>query len=338
MSRMRIVILAVAAVAAIGLAVILRAALGGGSEPVQTVAAPPPRPMARVLVAARELTPGTRLTQADLRWQEWPVEALNAAYITEGGVARPAAATPAPAAATEGAAEGPAAGNPLTARRGAAAEGDTDAQAAQAAQARASSAQQFMATLTGHPGGAVGALEGMIVREALLQGEPVTEGKLVRGGDSGMMAVVLQPGMRAMAVPVSVETAAGGFILPGDHVDVLMSRQEQGAGGGQGGFRVATVLRNIRVLAVDQTVQPEAGAQTVVGATATLEVGAREAEILALAKAAGTLALTLRSYADLDAPSGVGSLAGAALGGDGPAARQPIRVWRNGSATEVAQR
>lgn len=334
MNRMRILVLGVAAIAAIGLAIVMRGIMGGGSsEPAQTVAAPPPRPMARVLVAARELTPGVRLAAADMRWQEWPMEGLNAAFITDGA----AAARPIPVATTPTVAGPNAPPSPIGPRARNA--GGPDAEAAQAAANRASAAQRFMMTLSGHPGGAMGALEGMVVRETILQGEPLVERKLVRGGDSGFMAVVLQPGMRAMAIPVSVETAAGGFILPGDHVDVLMSRQDQGATGSGGAFRVATILRNIRVLAVDQTVTPEADAQTVVGATATLEVGPREAEVLAVAKAAGQLALVLRSYADLDGPSGVGSFGGAALGGDsGPAQRTPIRVWRRGAPTEVAQR
>ncbi len=338
MNRMRILILAVAAVAAIGLAVIMRAVMGGGAEPVQTVAAPAPRPMARVLVAARELAPGARLTAADLRWQEWPIEGLNAAFITDGAAsAIPAVSTSGAPVATQAAATTTTTTTTVSTTRSTGSDGaGAEATEAEREAARASAAQRFMASVTGNPGGAMAALEGMTVRETILAGEPIVERKLVRADASGFMAVVLQPGMRAMAVPVSVETAAGGFILPGDHVDVLMSRQDQAAGAGAGAFRVATVLRNIRVLAIDQTVQPEAGAQTVVGATATLEVGSREAEVLALAKSAGTLALVLRSYADLDGPSGVGTLTGAAMGGE--AAARPIRVWRRGSPTEIAQR
>jgi pilus assembly protein CpaB len=109
--------------------------------------------------------------------------------------------------------------------------------------------------------------------------------------------VVLNPGMRAMSIPVSVESAAGGFILPGDRVDVVLSRQIQV--GSNSEFRSETVMRNVKVLAIDQTTKPEDGAQSVVGATATLEVGSDDSEALALADAQGDLALVLRSYADV---------------------------------------
>lgn len=327
MGRTRILILAVAAVAAIGLAFVMRGLMGGSAPaPVQTVAAPPPaRPMARVLVAARDLTPGTRLTAEDLRWQEFPVEAVTAAFVTDGAVAgvQPAAATPAPEPARAGPGQPPA-------PAGGAAQGDLAQRASAQTQ---STTESFMSTLTGAPGEPMAALVGMVVRETIGQGEPITERKIVRGGDSGYMAVVLQPGMRAMAVPVSVETAAGGFILPGDRVDVIMSRQQQSGASGGPEFAAGTVLRNIRVLAIDQTVQPAPETQAQVGATATLEVGAREAEVLALARAQGQLALVLRSYADMDDRSGVGSLAGQ---NSGPP--RPVRVWRGGQVTEIAQR
>lgn len=328
MGRTRILILAVAAVAAIGLALVMRGLMGGGSAqpPAQTVAAAPPAPpMANVLVAARDLPAGTRLTAEDMRWQQFPVSAITAAFVTEGAVAgvQPAAAAPEPARAGPGQ---PPAATPAAATS----EGGDLAQRASAQ--TQSTTESFLSTLTGAPGGPMAALTGMVVRETIGQGEPITERKIVRGGDSGYMAVVLQPGMRAMAVPVSVETAAGGFILPGDRVDVIMSRQQQGAAAGPE-FSAGTVLRNIRVLAIDQTVQPAPEAQAQVGATATLEVGAREAEVLALARVQGQLALVLRSYADMDEGSGVGSLAGQS---SGPA--RPVRVWRGGQVTEIAQR
>lgn len=328
MGRTRILILAVAAVAAIGLALVMRGLMGAGSAPppAQTAAAAPPAPpMASVLVAARDLPAGTRLTAEDMRWQEFPVSAVTAAFITNGAVAgvQPAAAAPEPAQA------GP--GQPPAAQPASSASGEGDLAQRASAQTQ-TQAESFLSTLTGAPGGPTAALTGMVVRETIGQGEPITERKIVRGGDSGYMAVVLQPGMRAMAIPVSVETAAGGFILPGDRVDVIMSRQQQGAAVGPE-FSAGTVLRNIRVLAIDQTVQPAPEAQSQVGATATLEVGAREAEVLALARVQGQLALTLRSYADMDEGSGVGSLAGQS---SGPA--RPVRVWRGGQVTEIAQR
>jgi pilus assembly protein CpaB len=135
----------------------------------------------------------------------------------------------------------------------------------------------------------------------------------VKGGQGGYMSVVLQPGMRAVAVPVNVESGAGGFILPGDRVDVLMSRKLEGQSAqvgavniGSAGAPVAaeTVLQNVRVLAIDQQVQPAKDAKTIVGAAATLEVPAEDVEILVKAHAAGELSLALRSYADLGARIG----------------------------------
>ena len=160
-----------------------------------------------------------------------------------------------------------------------------------------------------------------------VQPEPVTERKIVRGGEGGYMAVVLQPGMRAMALPVTVETGAGGFILPGDRVDVLQNRRVDNPGGGGGAQEtVATVImRNLRVLAIDQTTEPQKDAKAMVGAVATLEVPAGDEEVMSRAKSQGDLVLALRSYADAGGPSGRGA------GGD----NTRVRVWRAGQASEV---
>jgi pilus assembly protein CpaB len=114
------------------------------------------------------------------------------------------------------------------------------------------------------------------------------------------MAVSLEPGMRAMAVPLSAESAAGGFILPGDHVDVVQSREVEGSTGKR--FVSGTVLKNVRVLAIDQTTSATNGT-AVVGATATLELSSVQAEVLTLAKVQGALTLVLRSYADSNGPA-----------------------------------
>lgn len=290
MSRARIMILAVAAVAAIGLALIVRGIAGGGkAEPAQTVVQTAEKPMAKVLVASRDLPVGARLAPADLTWQEWPLDGVNEQFITDGTVAAPAA---------------------RAADAGAKAEEVKDAVSSMIS-----------------ADGPVEALSGSVVKEAMLKGEPVIERKLVRAGQSGYMAVVLQPGMRAMAVPVSVESAAGGFILPGDRVDVLLSRQI--TQGGTSSHVTQAVMRNVKVLAIDQTTKAEAGAQSVVGATATVEVSEADAAVLAQADAQGELALVLRSYADVGGPSGrVGPQLAADTG--------EVRVWRDGTATAVS--
>jgi pilus assembly protein CpaB len=112
-----------------------------------------------------------------------------------------------------------------------------------------------------------------------------------------------------VAVPISQASAAGGFILPGDRVDVLQAHQLDSASGGQKQFISQTVMHNVRVLAVDQTSQPpKNGGQSQLGAVATLEVNPTDAEVLIAAKAAGELTLDLRSYADAGGPSGASGL------------------------------
>jgi pilus assembly protein CpaB len=196
------------------------------------------------------------------------------------------------------------------------------------------------AAIMNDPGGPIAALSGAIVKEPVFANEPVTDRKLVRAGQSGYMAVVLQPGMRAMAIPVSVETAAGGFILPGDRVDVLLSRSLNSAQGGAAQFVSETVMRNVRVLAVDQTSTPQPGANAVVGAVATIEVSPTDAEALNLAQAQGDLSLTLRSYADITGPSGRTERRSYAAAGSTMSYAAPapatVRVWRGGEATEVS--
>jgi pilus assembly protein CpaB len=147
-------------------------------------------------------------------------------------------------------------------------------------------------------------LSGSIVREAILANEPITNAKLVRGGVGGYMAVVLQPGMRAVAVPVTASDSAGGFILPGDRVDVVQAHQSD-ASNGRGGYAAAILLRNVRVLAIDQNSQPpKNGQQSQIGGTATLEVAAADTQVVARAKAQGEVLLALRPYSDAGEPSG----------------------------------
>jgi len=307
MKPARIIVIAVAAVSAIGLALVVRSMGSSDGAPVAEAAAEP-REMSRVLVATRDLNIGDRLTQADMDWREFPIEAVNAAWIIEG-----AGAIPEPAAGGD-AAEGEAEQTPPPEAEGATAE-----------------VQRAAERLTG--GGIREQVEGAVVRERILAGEPIVASKLVRAGQSGFMAVVLAPGMRAMAVPVSAETGAGGFILPGDRVDVIMSRRAESEVDGRSGFVTATVLRNVRVLAMGETT--EAGdAQTVSASNATLEVGAREAELLAFADAQGDLYLVLRSYADTAEPSGAAIATSESPANDG----HTVRVFRNGEATDVQVR
>lgn len=316
MKPAKIAVICIAAISAIGLALVVRAMGSSSGAPAATaVAAVETRPMAKVLVAAKDLEPGRRLTDGDLSWKDWPIDELNPVFITDGSVPVPAAPT----------ADAPADAKTAAAKPDAKVEG---------AAARVTRAATDLAT-----GGAKADYIGATVREPILAGEPIVSRKIVRAGESGYMAAYLEPGMRAMAIRVTVETAAGGFILPGDRVDVLLTREVKlpstGAGGGETSkFVSATVMRNVKVLAVDQNTRAAENEQAVVGATATLEVSGRDAEVLALAKSQGELSLVLRSYADTAGPSG--HVPGAVNRGNAAASGGVVRVYREGQAEAVA--
>ncbi|WP_114520581.1 Flp pilus assembly protein CpaB [Altererythrobacter sp. ZODW24] len=143
-------------------------------------------------------------------------------------------------------------------------------------------------------------LIGTVVRYGVTAGEPVTQGALVRPGDRGFLAAALGPGMRAVTVPVSAKTGVAGFVFPGDRIDLVLTQTVKGDGGTP--LKTSeTVLRNIRVLATDQSTEQEiVEGKTVVRAfrTVTLEATPRIAEKIAVAQTIGTLSLSLRSLAD----------------------------------------
>jgi len=143
-------------------------------------------------------------------------------------------------------------------------------------------------------------LLGTVVRHPITAGEPVTQGSLVSPGDSGFLAAALGPGMRAVTVPVSAKTGVAGFVFPGDRVDLVLTQAVKGDDG-QSLKASETILRNLRVLATDQsTTQETVDGKTVVRAfrTVTLEVTPKIAEKVAVAQTIGTLSLSLRSIAD----------------------------------------
>ena len=144
-------------------------------------------------------------------------------------------------------------------------------------------------------------LTGSIARAPFVSGEPIREAKLIHANGSGYMAAILPTGMRAVSTDISPETGAGGFILPNDHVDVILTRRDRDAEQANGGIEAhvaETILTNVRVLAIDQTVEEKNGQRVVVGKTATLELTSRMSEQLALAHQLGTLSLALRSLVD----------------------------------------
>jgi pilus assembly protein CpaB len=149
---------------------------------------------------------------------------------------------------------------------------------------------------------AVPQLAGAIVRVPIAAGEPLRESKLIKAKGSGYMAAILPSGMRAVSTEISPETGAGGFILPNDRVDVILSRRDKESERltGVESMVAETVLTDVQVLAIDQTVEEKNGQRVVVGKTATLELTPRQAETLGMSRLQGTLSLALRSLVDSD--------------------------------------
>lgn len=147
---------------------------------------------------------------------------------------------------------------------------------------------------------AINQFTGAIVRVPLAAGQPIYDPMVVFAKGSGFMAAILPKGMRAVAMVISPDTDAGGFILPEDHVDVVLTRHDraQEQANGTEALISTTIMENLRVLAVDQTVEEKGGQKVVLGKTVTLEVTEPQAEKLALAHLQGTLSLTLRSLVD----------------------------------------
>ncbi|MFZ0763254.1 Flp pilus assembly protein CpaB [Bradyrhizobium sp.] len=145
-------------------------------------------------------------------------------------------------------------------------------------------------------------IAGSIARAPFVAGEPIREAKLVKADGSGFMAAILQSGYRAVSTEISAETGAGGFILPNDHVDVLMTRRLKDQANPTSPELVITniVLANIRVLAIDQAPKEKDGTNNVVGRTVTLELKPEQTATLASSRQAGTLSLALRSIADVN--------------------------------------
>ena len=221
------VLVLMGALAAGGVAAWLSFGLQLDSAPAATLAASAAQIKTQeVLVAAVDLAQGAALSDQELRWQDWPEDALNPAFISRSG--RPKA---------------------------------------------------------------IEELAGSMVRHAMAAGEPIRAGKLA-DKDAGYLAALLPSGKRAVAVRVSAESAAGGFILPNDRVDVLHT-------GGNSGGRSRAILTNIRVLAIDQSTGGSE-ADTAIGKTATLELDPAQAEAIAGAQTSGSLSLALRATADND--------------------------------------
>ncbi|MBA8877290.1 Flp pilus assembly protein CpaB [Phyllobacterium myrsinacearum] len=175
-------------------------------------------------------------------------------------------------------------------------------------------------------------LRGSTVRLQIFPGEPIREAKLIGKGQS-FMSAQLPAGMRAVATQIAADTSAGGFILPNDYVDVIMIRQVDGE---QKQFATETILSNVRVLAIDQTIQEdETGQKNKLGSTATLELTPQQAEILAVAQQmASRMTLVLRSLQDAQEPTGPG----AEYLVNSPGRAGNVKLIKSGTVTEILGR
>ncbi len=235
MKLFRVLVLAVALVAG-GIAAYLALNLGPSRAPAPTVVELAPQIQSQdVLVAAADIGQGQKLTAENVRWQRWPDEAMNPAYIQK--------------------------------------------------QAMPDAPEK---------------LQGSVVRSQFIAGEPIREVKLARP-ESGFLSAILPAGKRAIAVRISAQNTAGGFILPNDRVDVIQTISQQTSPEAPAESVSITLLTNVKVLAIDQTIEEQSGEAVVVGKTATLELDPGQVELITAAETSGTLSLSLRSIADTDA-------------------------------------
>jgi len=272
MSLMRLIILAVAGVAAILAAFLVR---GMASAPVATDA---PETVERivevevsqtkVLVMRADVRVGQLLTPDDFAWADWPERTVNVGYYTQDS-------TP----------------------------------------------------------DAIETLTGSVVRAAIYADEPVLPQKLVQKGETGFMAALLTPGMRALSVEISPESASAGFILPDDRVDIILTQEIEvrGERGTDDRTVTTTILENVRILAIDQTFGDVEGIPTMTGSTATMELLPDQAEMVALASRTGAISLTLRSYADADFNDG-NALSKVDMTTDFDGGGSQVVIYRSGKA------
>jgi pilus assembly protein CpaB len=195
------------------------------------------------------------------------------------------------------------------------------------------------------------AYEGKIARRQLLAGEPLSDEAVAKRDDSGLMASLLAPGMRAVSIAVTGSSAVSGFITPGDLVDVVVAADLARTMEGKTPvptdrlmrYAAETVLRDIKVLAIDQQVARAADGGAVQGKTATVAVTPKQAEILTVAGLLGPLQLVLRGksadpvppahdYAgDMETSLALHSLAGSR--GGGHAAAPSVEINRGGAVS-----
>ncbi|HEX4693010.1 Flp pilus assembly protein CpaB [Sphingomonas sp.] len=145
-------------------------------------------------------------------------------------------------------------------------------------------------------------LQGTVVRTVITAGQPLTQGSLVKPGDSGFLAAALTPGMRAVTFPVENKNSVAGFVFPGDHIDLVLTQKVPGGGDGPPLNVAETIMKNLRVLATDQrtTTDVDDQGKTVVKniSMVTIEATPSIAEKISVARTLGDLSVVLRPLAD----------------------------------------
>lgn len=250
MSKMRILVLAGAAVAAIMAGVLAKGFIG------KKQVAAEPKVITKVettdvLVAGRDIQMGEKLAAGSVTWKPWPKANLLPTMITKDAMPD--------------------------------------------AEDKYAEARAFI---------------------PMYEGETVNDKKIVKPGEGGFMSAILPKGMRAISVAVSPRSSAGGFILPNDRVDVILTKKIQGKGNL---VKSETVIANVRILAMNQIFKKVQEGEDVAMKeveTATLELTSQQAEILAKVETEGELALALRSIAEND---------GKAVDGGGPQLAEKYR-------------
>lgn len=290
------------------------------AQPVVVQQEQRPTGVAKVLVASRTINPGEVLSAKDVNWAEWPEALVEERMILESEFVIPSAVVPptqvglvvrpeAPGETAAAAGEQPA--------KDAAGEEDAEDTAAKSDKQSGEKPKGEGETEMASAGGdAESDIVGAVARRRILANEPISPDALIQRGDRSVGSAVVSPGMRAISIKISADTGAGGFIAPGDFVDVLLSIEHKIKIVGPDGkaqdnegravtlpdgdslvkFTTETVMRNVKVLAIDQSLaRDEDAGPADVGKTATLEVSPRDAEKLLTAGQLGNLTLVLRS-------------------------------------------
>lgn len=197
------------------------------------------------------------------------------------------------------------------------------------------------------------ALKGRLI-QAVSSGQPMLSSYIFKEGKGNVVAAMLDKGMRAVAIPVKADTMAGGFVSPGDYVDVILTYSVKVDRNDKSmetdsfvrDHASETILKNVKVLAVDQEASRDED-KAKLAKTVTLAVDTKGAEKVALASEMGDLRLSLRGIGD-DADSNHAAMTtdievSRAMQNinrirNGGAAGGPVRIYNGGAVTEVRPR